>query len=310
MPEHGRATAARRFDRIVHLVAHASRGPEEGIPLADLARTFGTTVAQITQDLRTLTLLDDNSAADWLLSLSVWQEEDRVRVKSMGPYRRPVRFTPDELLALKVALATEPNAEGMATRFAGTDDDRTAPPNVALDGRIPADERILGQLREAIRSRRLLEIRYVSAGDRVGTDRLVEPHQLVGHAGKYYCVAWCRRAEAWRHFRTDRIIDALPASDEFTPRDDFEPPADGTGVFHPPAEVDEVTVRFSDQVARWIREHHPDASDDGNGGVLVRYQVASVDWLVRHVLQYGAEAEVVSPDEYREAVRRAVEQVA
>ena len=35
-------------------------------------------------------------------------------------------------------------------------------------------------------------------------------------------------------------------------------------------------------------------------------QVASPDWLVERVLQYGEDAEVVGPALYREAVRRAV----
>jgi predicted DNA-binding transcriptional regulator YafY len=34
--------------------------------------------------------------------------------------------------------------------------------------------------------------------------------------------------------------------------------------------------------------------------------VSSVDWLVGRVLEYGADAEVLGPDAYREAVRRAV----
>jgi predicted DNA-binding transcriptional regulator YafY len=40
--------------------------------------------------------------------------------------------------------------------------------------------------------------------------------------------------------------------------------------------------------------------------VVVRFRSASVDWLVRHVLQYGDQAEVLEPTGYREALRRAV----
>jgi predicted DNA-binding transcriptional regulator YafY len=39
-------------------------------------------------------------------------------------------------------------------------------------------------------------------------------------------------------------------------------------------------------------------------GSLTR--IASVGWLLRTVLQYGAEAEVLGPPVYREAVKRAV----
>jgi predicted DNA-binding transcriptional regulator YafY len=40
--------------------------------------------------------------------------------------------------------------------------------------------------------------------------------------------------------------------------------------------------------------------------VVDTFQASSVEWLVRRVLEYGAEAEVLEPVSYREAMRRAV----
>jgi predicted DNA-binding transcriptional regulator YafY len=74
----------------------------------------------------------------------------------------------------------------------------------------------------------------------------------------------------------------------------------------PSVGVDEVTIRFSPVISRWVFERYPEAKDCGNGHAEVTFKTASVGWLVRTVLQYGAEAEVLGPPAYREAMRRAV----
>ena len=46
-----------------------------------------------------------------------------------------------------------------------------------------------------------------------------------------------------------------------------------------------------------------------DGSVTETYQVADPHWIVRHVLQYGPEAEVVEPEEVRGWVRGVVARV-
>jgi predicted DNA-binding transcriptional regulator YafY len=68
---------------------------------------------------------------------------------------------------------------------------------------------------------------------------------------------------------------------------------------------DTMRVRYSAKVARWIaeregRELEPD------GSLVMDHPLADVEWGLRHVLQYGAEAEVLSPPSMREAVHARV----
>jgi predicted DNA-binding transcriptional regulator YafY len=67
-------------------------------------------------------------------------------------------------------------------------------------------------------------------------------------------------------------------------------------------------VRYSPRVARWIaeREH---VARDANGSVTVEYPLADVHWAVRHVLQYGPDAEVLAPDAVRLAIRARLERI-
>jgi predicted DNA-binding transcriptional regulator YafY len=62
-----------------------------------------------------------------------------------------------------------------------------------------------------------------------------------------------------------------------------------------------MTVRYSPRVARWVAERQgltlaPD------GSLTMEHPVADEAWAVRHVLQYGPDAEVLAPHSMRELV--------
>ncbi len=162
---------------------------------------------------------------------------------------------------------------------------------------------MLEAVRRAVAQERKLAIVYAGSRDRVGRRRVVRPHELLVEGGRFYCIAWCEAVSDWRHFRLDRMLDALVLAEHFAPEADYEPPR---GAFRPEDAADGVTVRFGPAIARWLRERYPEGSGTEGEGWEVEFDVADPIWLVRHVLYYGPEAEVVGPEEYREAVVRAV----
>jgi predicted DNA-binding transcriptional regulator YafY len=309
MPE----PADRQLNRIVQLVADLTRADRDGTPaptLEELSARYGVRPSVILQDLRILTEAGDDSNDTWLLSLVVTQDRDRVSVQSRGPYRRPIRLTPEELLVLQAALATE-DGVGDATRaklgvlssaaLAAADAVRAVPagfgPEVA----------VVARAEQAMGACRALRLRYVGEGAEEPSERVVEVHDVVSGLGRHYLVAWCRVAGAWRRFRADRVLDAELLEEEFARRSDMPVIEGRADLFEaPPDGVEEVRVRFSPRIARWIAERYPQGERQADGSVVVTFKSASVGWLVRDVLQYGAEAEVLGPASHREAVRRAV----
>lgn len=306
------APAGIQVERIVGLVAELSRRAARGeadATVTELAARFGTTPAQIRRDVVTLTTISEDAETEWLSSLSVTLEGDHLSITSQGPFRRPVRFTPLELAAIQLGLAADTEAppamsKDVAALLGGAAGAAAA--MRVLPEPSAGESRVIRLALEAIDQRRVLTIKYAGARDRAGTVRAIEPRDVVHDQGRYYLVAWCRKADDWRVFRAERVLDAALDAAVFAPRADVPAALASGGVFHAAEEPDTVQVRFSPRIARWIAERHPDAQAAGDGAVTVSYQVADPQWLVRTVLRYGADAEVVGPPEYRDILALAL----
>jgi len=191
---------------------------------------------------------------------------------------------------------------------------QAAPVAVRLPGHgREADER-LRNVRDAVATRRALEITYYAATrDRTST-RVVDPMRVVMVGGFSYLEAWCRTAGEVRRFRVDRI-DAMTILDEpAAPPPDARPKPIHDGIFQPGDELPLVTLRVG-RGARWITEYYPcervDQSAEGSapaaagGGWLVSLRVTDLAWARRLVLGLGPEVAVVAPVALAEAVRAA-----
>jgi predicted DNA-binding transcriptional regulator YafY len=62
-----------------------------------------------------------------------------------------------------------------------------------------------------------------------------------------------------------------------------------------------MTVRYSPRIARWVAERAA-APLEEDGSLVLEHPVADESWAVRHVLQYGPDAEVVAPAELRAVI--------
>jgi proteasome accessory factor C len=159
----------------------------------------------------------------------------------------------------------------------------------------------------ALNARQRVKLVYAGEGAEEPSVRVIQIHDVVASEGNHYLIAWCERAGAWRRFRADRVLEAELLAGSFEWRTDAPTIESAVDLFEaPPEAVDEVKIRFSPRISRWIRERYTDAEAEDDGSTVVTFRTSSIDWLVRSVLQYGDEAEVIEPVAYREAVKRAV----
>jgi predicted DNA-binding transcriptional regulator YafY len=110
-----------------------------------------------------------------------------------------------------------------------------------------------------------------------------------------------------RFFRLDRV-EAVALLEETFERDESIPArVQETGRACASATSARMRVRYSPRIARWVaeREGHP---LDADGSLTLEHPVADESWAVRHVLQYGPDAELLEPAGLREKVREALHQ--
>ncbi len=308
--------ATERLARLLNLVPYFLARP--GIEVVEAATDLGISEQQLRDDLELLWVcgLPGYGPGD-LIDMAF--DGDHVTVMYDAGIDRPLRLTPDEALALIVALRMLAEMPGAAGRDAietalakietAAGDLSDAPVAVRMAGGETGADR-LAAIRTIVERRHALRITYYTATRDQTTDRVVDPMRLLVVDGRTYLEAWCRQAEAVRMFRLDRI-DAFTELDEpaVLPRQARHSDL-SDGVFRPSPEQPLVTLRVS-RWGRWITEYYPCESVEhgesvGPGGAdawVVTLRVSDLAWARRLVLGLGSDVEVVAPAELAEAVR-------
>jgi proteasome accessory factor C len=169
--------------------------------------------------------------------------------------------------------------------------------------RLPGSEDRLEQFRGAVERQRALRMTYYSATRDATTERVVDPMRVLVVGGRSYLEAWCRRAQAVRLFRVDRIDActelpepaAVPAHAQATDVRD--------GVFQPTPDLPLITLRVG-RGARWITEYYPceEVRQEPGEHWLVSLRASDLTWARRLVLGLGPDVTVLGPPELAAAV--------
>ena len=306
-----------QLERVLHILPIAAR--PDGASLTDLAAELGVDERRVLRDIEEVT-----ARAYYLeppVDIEITIEQDRVQVWTTGEFRRPVKLTPREALALTLGLrllaegADPARAEALRALAARLDLGIATSPAAALADDFamaagdPEGEGILALIREAARERRPCRLRYLKPSDVEPEDRVLHPYALVHSGGRWYALGDSRRARAVRAFRIDRVLAVSPLEGSFEVPEDFDPRQyiDGKDVFRAEEPI-EATVRYSPRIARWVVEHSVGETAD-DGSVVVRHAVADPGWLIRHVLYHGPDAEVLGPPAVRLLMHQRLEQI-
>ena len=183
---------------------------------------------------------------------------------------------------------------------------------VSLDKR---GERAFALLSSAERSTRSVRFKYRDKEGR-SSRRTVDPYGFIINAGRVYCVAHDHTRNDKRTFAVDSISEPLVLAKTFARPTGFnvEAYAAGSisGVLHND-ESTEVRVRFASRVAkaasaaRIVAERELRQRRDGS--VEITYRVADVDELVRWVLGWGSQAEILAPASVRARIAQLAAEV-
>jgi len=298
--------SADRLGRLLNLVPYLLARP--GIAVAQAAADLGITERQLREDLELLWVcgLPGYGPGD-LIDMAF--DGDRVTVTYDAGIDRPLRLNPDEALALVVALRMLAETPGVSSRDAieralakienATGDLADAP--VAV--RLPANAERLDAIRAAVERRHALRLTYYTAARDETSERVVDPMRVLMVGSRGYLEAWCRRAEATRLFRVDRIDAFTELAEPSAPPAQAVPHDVTDGVFHPTPDLPLVTMRVG-RGSRWITEYYPCEEVRREGDEwLVTMRVTDLGWAQRLLLGLGADVTVVGPRELVDRIR-------
>jgi len=111
--------------------------------------------------------------------------------------------------------------------------------------------------------------------------------------------------DTMRFFRLDRVEDVSLLDESFERDESLPARVEESGRAFVSGTTKRMTVRYSPRIARWVAEREGKPLDD-DGSLTLEHPVADDSWAVRHVLQYGPDAELLEPAELREKVRAAL----
>jgi proteasome accessory factor C len=302
-------TAAVQLQRVLTLSPHLADGDEHSVD--EIAAVVGTTRDELMSDLLSLSERFDVPGA-FVEGVAIYVEENTVSVTA-SHFHRPMRLTMSELSALELGLSLLRRSRTPAEH---------APIDRALErlrltvSRLDAADphegiryaelsdagsaAHLSVLRSAIRDHKKVRIGYRSGGATESTMRDVSPHSLLFAEQMWYVASANDDGES-RFYRLDRIESVEKLSEKVEPDATATSRARESGRVFDSDSNRRMTVYYSPRVARWVaeREGKQLASD---GSLTLEHVVADDSWAIRHVLQYGADAEILEPESLREMI--------
>ena len=291
-----------RLPRLLALVPYLQAHP--GARVEDVAEVFGVTEKQLRSDLELVFLcgLPGHGPGDLI---DVSYEGDTVSVSNADTIARPLRLTAQEGLALIVALRTLAELPGIdrggsvqqalaklesATGTAADDADKV---EVVVEGA----EASLAVARQAVTEKRLVHLSYHVPGRDETTERDVDPMRLLLVEGRSYLEGWCRRAEAVRLFRLDRVLAITLLDAPSEPPEEAQERDVTAGLFQSSPQDVLVTLDLAPDAA-WVAEYYPTESITSNGrdGVLATLRTGDTQWVRRLGLRLAGSLTVVAPE--------------
>ncbi len=296
--------------RMLSLVTYLRERP--GARVEDVARAFGISEDELVSDLDVLPMCGTSFRGGDLLDIDT--DGERIWWHNPDDVAEPLRLAADEATALLVAARAVSTLPGLresdrqallrATAKVEAAAGEAAGASSRLSVTFESEGGVFADVDRAISERRRLWIRYYSPARDEVTEREIDPIRLVS-VGHTYVEAWCRRSEARRTFRLDRvaeikILDEPSAAPEVELRDLSE------GLVQPAAEDPEVVVEVGPG-GRWVAEYYPhDSADElADGGLRITLRTPDPASLRRLALRLGRDGRIVSPPELADSARQA-----
>ena len=286
--ESGLARTARLLDLVPYLTTH------QGIAISELAKTFNTTVKEITDDLNTL----------WMCGLPGYTplelidlefESGFVSIRNAETLAAPRALDRAEALSIYMGLdllsaELSSSNQSLTSEIASLQNQlRTqliSAPQVQIEASLSSEFRAL--ILRAVRRRGWLEITYHSAANDQVTKRNVAPYELSQSGSHEYLQGYCDNAKSIRNFRADRIVDLVEIADQVWPSNQVT--------------ENEEAIQYEVKIhaaSRQVLEVLPQVAAGSSAATIKGF---SAPWIGRAMLSLAGQVELIGPEELRTAI--------
>src|SRR5690606_27467255 len=184
---------------------------------------------------------------------------------------------------------------------------------VLQPGRRESQPEHFSLIANALLRRLRLHVRHYNRQQDKETERDLSPQRLVHYRDNWYLDAWCHLRNDLRSFSVDALRDVRMLDE---PAQEVESGAldeylkSGYGIFAG-REVEWARLRFTPEAARWVsvqRWHSKQtARFEPDGSYTLEIPYADDRELVMEILKFGADVEVLSPENLRHRVANALQ---
>ncbi len=297
-------TSSDRLQRLLALVPYVMSRKVVG--LAETAAAFGVTERELVDDLNLLWCVELRTP-DPYCPIDLSYEGGEIEISQAESMDRPLRLAANEASALLVALrmlaelgvglADSSALSRTIAKLEAAAGEAAAPSTqVAIQVNRPAEDRVLAQARQALDTGRRVHLSYYVPGRDEATERDVDPMRLLVVEGRTYLEGWCRRADAVRLFRLDRVlgIDVLDQAAD-VPQEAAPHDVD-RGLYQPAPEDLRVVIELSPH-GRWVAEYYPceSVTELGEGRLRVILRTPDGGWVRRLALRLGEDGRLIEP---------------
>jgi proteasome accessory factor C len=286
--ESGLARTARLLDLVPYLTTH------QGIAISELAKTFNTTVKEITDDLNTLwmcglpgytplELIDLEFESGFV---SIRNAETLAAPRALDRAEALSIYMGLDLLSAELSSANSSVVSEISNLQEQLRSQLISAPQVQIEASLASELRAL--ILRAIRRRGWLEITYHSAANDQVTQRQVAPYELSQSGSHEYLQGYCDNAKAIRNFRADRIVAVSEIADQLWPSNQLA--------------ANEEAIEYEVKVhapSRQVLEVLPQITANSSTATIQGY---SAPWISRAILSLAGQIEAIAPTQIRAAV--------
>ncbi len=171
------------------------------------------------------------------------------------------------------------------------------------------DQHVFQVVAGAVLRRRKLHFHYRARTNNRSSERTVSPQRLTHYRDNWYLDAWDEGREGLRSFSVDRIERIRQLDDtarDIDVADLDEALSSSFGIFAGTPR-DWAVIHFTDHAARWVADEHWHSQQQGrylaDGRYELRVPYSNSRELLRDILKYGPDAEIIKPVSLREEMR-------